>query len=145
MVRFEGGTVLIIKLNMFTAHVTVIFSLLVSWIKQMSVNSSFNLKVSKSMLVNSCNFELGKTIGQGTYSYRRLVASYRKFHSCDFQILGEFGIVYRGRLKEAFHKKATETVAVKTLKGIVLDTHTVRVNTSAAASTTGPLHALFAY
>lgn len=35
-----------------------------------------------------------------------------------FSILGEFGIVYKGQLKEAFHKRATETVAVKTLKGM---------------------------
>ena len=32
----------------------------------MTVHSNFNLDVSKSMIVNSCNLELGKTIGQGT-------------------------------------------------------------------------------
>lgn len=34
----------------------------------MTVNSSFNLKVPKMMLINSCNLQLGKTLGQGTYN-----------------------------------------------------------------------------
>ena len=34
-------------------------------LRQMSVQSSFTLNVSKSLLVNSCNLQLGKSIGQG--------------------------------------------------------------------------------
>ena len=32
-------------------------------------------------------------------------------------VLGEFGIVYKGRLKSGFADKSSEAVAVKTLKG----------------------------
>lgn len=31
--------------------------------------------------------------------------------------IGEFGIVYQGRLKNAFAEKSSQEVAVKTLKG----------------------------
>ena len=40
--------------------------LIASKLRQMSVQSSFDLKLAKSFLVNSCNLELGETIGQGT-------------------------------------------------------------------------------
>lgn len=33
--------------------------------KQMSVNSSFNLKVPKALILHSCNLQVGKPIGQG--------------------------------------------------------------------------------
>ena len=33
---------------------------------------------------------------------------------------GEFGVVYKSTLKKRFNDKATETVAVKTLKGKIV-------------------------
>ena len=46
--------------------VHIFLLLLVEKLRKLSVQSSFDLKMTKSLLVNSCNLELGKTIGQGT-------------------------------------------------------------------------------
>ena len=77
------------------------------------VQSSFSLDVDKDLLINSCNLQLGKIVGQGiiiSYSHLNLTI-----------VLGEFGIVYKALLKEAGHPGYnSETVAVKTLKGIII-------------------------
>ena len=81
------------------------------------VQSSFSLDVDKDLLINSCNLQLGKIVGQGiiiSYSHLNLTI-----------VLGEFGIVYKALLKEGYNKKYSETVAVKTLKGITIWPHTI--------------------
>lgn len=44
---------------------TILHPLIVHQLKHLSVNSKLNLEVPKSLIINSCNLQLGKTIGQG--------------------------------------------------------------------------------
>ncbi len=78
----------------------------------MTVNSSFNLNVPNSLMVNSCNLQLGKSVGQGIVVSR----SYIQYLLLPFHP-GEFGIVYKAKLRKGFNEDYSETVAVKTLKG----------------------------
>ena len=89
----------------------------------MSVNSKLSLDLPKTFLVNSCNLQLGKTIGQGTLCSSKNPDKYKLII---VSISGEFGIVYKALLKKGFIEGYTETVAVKTLKGTLL----VAINTS---------------
>lgn len=85
-------------------------------LKQMSVHSKLSIDMSRELLVNSCNLQLGKTIGQG----KMFIVIHPQFDCITVAIFfstGEFGIVYRGLLKKSFTEGFSKTVAVKTLKG----------------------------
>ena len=80
----------------------------------MSVTSDCGANIHKSLIVNSCNLQLGKTIGQGTWLIQQTGKTDYVVSIC---LSGEFGIVYKGMLKRSFSEGYSETVAVKTLKG----------------------------
>jgi hypothetical protein len=90
-------------------------------LKKISVISNLNMDVPQTLILNSCNLQLGKTIGQGTcmclptYVGQSQVILY--LVHVPHAPSGEFGIVYKGLLKKSFNEQFTETVAVKTLKG----------------------------
>lgn len=115
------------------------FIIAVRNLRQFSVQSSFNHNLPTSLVIPSCNLELGKSIGQGTQSLCQLALhalSDNCLHlhpllphasTCFWLSLlwspdyvGEFGIVYRGKIKNGFADKSSQAVAVKTLKGIVI-------------------------
>ena len=81
----------------------------------MSAKQKMKLDVPETLIVHSCNLQLGKTIGQGMHkeeSYRE-----QRMQPPFVSLSGEFGIVYKALLKRSFAEGFTETVAVKTLKG----------------------------
>ena len=83
----------------------------------MRVRSTFDPQISSSLLVNSCNLELGKSIGQG--SFQLTIQDVIIIHVMSIYS-GEFGIVYKSLLKISFQDPFSETVAVKTLKGKII-------------------------
>ncbi len=92
----------------------------------MTVQSSFDLKVDKSLIVNSCNIQIGKTLGQGIHRLQdkdnltsTLCSEVSLYITKTLNSSGKFGVVYRALLKKGFQQGFTETVAVKTLKGFI--------------------------
>ena len=86
----------------------VIFIITVRRLRQMSVQHN----IPKELMIKSCNLDLGKTVGQGNISI-----IFKKLVIYNFDSKGEFGIVYKSRLKTSHHDTISDTVAVKTLKG----------------------------
>ena len=85
----------------------------------MRLDSTSALEVSKSLLmIKSSNLQLGTTVGQGKI-IEAMHTSYLS-HGMGLYITlsGEFGIVYKAQLREGSSKGYSQTVAVKTLKGI---------------------------
>ena len=85
--------------------------------RTISVQSSYKLNLPPYLLIHAVNIKLVEPIGQGDYR------CYCYVHACSILvhviiILGEFGIVYKGYIVEEQESIVTDTVAIKTLKGI---------------------------
>ena len=88
------------------------FNSAVKGLRRLTVQSSFRHRIPENLIIPSCNLELGKTVGQGTHPL-----FVGPFVSNQLNVLGEFGIVYKGYWKQSFSGTTSDVVAVKTLKG----------------------------
>lgn len=67
------------------------------------------------MVIPACNLQLGNSIGQGPLESLKFTVVLQIL----FIYTGEFGIVYKAQLKSTFNDTFSQTVAVKTLKGMI--------------------------
>ena len=90
-----------------------------------TVQSSYQLAISPDLLIPSRIITMTETVGQGkitdsgikvSSSKERVVPINNNSHFIIFT--GEFGVVYKGQIQITTSK--SETVAIKTLKGIII-------------------------
>ena len=86
-----------------------------------TVQSSYRLSLPPNLIVHASTIEIKETIGQGFvvhYILAQLILSLLS-EKIIRSVLGEFGIVYKGHITANQGKVVNETVAIKTLKGIL--------------------------
>ena len=71
------------------------------------------MEVPRHLIIDSCNLQLNEQVGQGTSEF-----TFCHWLSISLlRMLGEDGVVYKGRMARHFNTGFSQVVAVKTLKG----------------------------
>ena len=94
---------------MKTNVVAMILIIAVRQLRKMSVQYN----IPQQVIIHSNYLDLGKTVGQGNIN----IIFKNSWLSQYCYSKGEFGIVYKSRLKRSQHDTISDIVAVKTLKG----------------------------
>ena len=87
---------------------------------ELSVQSSYKLTLPSHLLIHASNIKLLESVGQGNLDVHDFSYSLATWSDHSMWHIGEFGIVYRGHIikYQGTGQVVTDTVAIKTLKGI---------------------------
>ena len=91
--------------------------------KEIFVKSSLELSLPPHLIIPSSSIKLTEIIGQGIIIFLTIIIIIMCgdiMYMSLYYILGEFGIVYKGYIKNSDLYSIEEYLAIKTLKGIII-------------------------